>query len=72
MFLEELEQDKAHPILQDILPLERQMEKMGLLPELRDLLRSMFVLDPDARPSASQVLASRELRALKEAVTGME
>jgi serine/threonine protein kinase len=70
MFLEELEQ--AHPILQDILPLERQMEKMGLLPELRDLLRSMFVLDPDARPSASQVLASRELRALKEAVTGME
>jgi serine/threonine protein kinase len=72
MFLAELEQDKAHPILQDVLPLDRQMEKMGLLPELRDLLRSMFVLDPDARPSASQVLASRELWALKEAVTGME
>jgi hypothetical protein len=74
MFLEELEEGngEAHPILRNILPLEAEMERMGLMAELRDLLRFMFVVDPEARPTASQVLASRELRALKDAVAGLE
>jgi hypothetical protein len=69
MFLEE---GDANPVLQDILPLEQEMNRMGLLPELKDLLRFLFVTDPDARPSAAQVLASEQLRALRKALSDMK
>jgi serine/threonine protein kinase len=63
---------QSPPILKAILPLEEEMERMGLLPELRDVLRLMFVTDPEKRPTAAQVLASGQLRALNEAVSRME
>jgi len=69
MFLEE---GDAHPLLQDILPLDHEMDRMGLLPELKDLLRFLFVTGPDARPSAAQVLASQQLRALRKVLSAMK
>jgi hypothetical protein len=48
------------------------MNRMGLLPELKDLLRFLCVTDPDARPSAAQVLASEQLRALRKALSDMK
>jgi hypothetical protein len=44
---------------------------MDLLPELRDVLRFILVTDPAKRPSAAQVLASDQLRALKEVLSRM-
>lgn len=59
------------PMIGGILSLEDEMQKMGLLPELEDMLRFLFVTDPDARPSAAQVLESDQLRALKKALSCM-
>jgi hypothetical protein len=50
-------------MIEEILPLEDETQTMDLLPELRDVLRSLLVTDPARRPSAAQVLASGQLRA---------
>lgn len=49
-------------------PLPEETEKMEMPRLLRDLLHSMFVLDPKARPSASDVLASDEFQALMKSM----
>jgi hypothetical protein len=40
--------------------------------ELMDLLRLMLVVNPDQRPSAIHVLASKEFLALGKAIAGMK
>ena len=44
--------------------MEDEMQSLGMLPELETVLRGMFVVDPDKRPSAAQVLASEAFLAL--------
>jgi hypothetical protein len=62
---------RLSPMMEGILPLEDEMQRMDLLPELRDVLRFLLVTDPAKRPSAAQVLASDQLRALKEVLSRM-
>lgn len=54
--------------LKAISPLEEELKKVKMPQELRDLLRLMFITDPNKRPSASSVLASEELQAFKKLV----
>ncbi|KAJ5950472.1 uncharacterized protein N7479_008885 [Penicillium vulpinum] len=56
---------KCVPELQAILPFDKETKTMEMPNQLRDLLRFMLVHDPGKRPSASSVLASRELRAFE-------
>lgn len=56
--------ESFEPALEEISSLEDEMHKMGILPELKDLLCYMFIVNPDQRPSAVEVLASKEFRAL--------
>lgn len=63
-------EDELLSELQAISPLEDEIRKLevNVLPEqVRDLLRLMLVtdLDPGNRPSASDVLASREFQAFQ-------
>ena len=58
--------ESLEPALEEISFLEDKMQKMSILPELKDLLRCMLIVDPDQRPSAVEVLASKEFRALVE------
>lgn len=51
-----------------ILPFDEEIQKVELPVQLRDLLRLMLVVDPNERPSASAVLASKEFRAFSEAL----
>lgn len=53
---------KEVPDLQAISPFHEETGKVEMPQQLKDLLRFMFVLDPTKRPSASSVLASRELQ----------
>ena len=48
--------------------LEEEMETMQVPVAVRDLLRVLLVLQPEMRPSASEVLASDEYIALKKSV----
>ncbi|RMZ82655.1 hypothetical protein DV738_g1631, partial [Chaetothyriales sp. CBS 135597] len=57
--------------LEKIMPLEEEMEEAKIPPELVDLLRFMFVLEPDQRPSASDVLESKQYEAFKQFVRAM-
>ncbi|KAJ6118792.1 hypothetical protein N7471_013412 [Penicillium samsonianum] len=50
------------PELQAILPFDEETKKVDMPQKLRDLLRFILVPDPEKRPSASTVLASREFR----------
>lgn len=52
--------------LENIPSLEDQMQTMDMLPEMRGLFRLLFVVDPEKRPSAADVLASKEYLALAE------
>ncbi|KAL8755990.1 MAG: hypothetical protein Q9184_004638 [Pyrenodesmia sp. 2 TL-2023] len=54
--------------LNGISPLEEELNQVEMPQELRDLLRLMFITNPDKRPSASFVLASEEMRAFKRVV----
>ena len=54
------------PELQAILPFEEETKKVEMPQQLRDLLRFMLVPDLARRPSASSVLASRELQAFEK------
>ena len=56
---------ESAPVITDILSLEEEMQAMGILPELRGLLRRLLVVDPGDRPSAAEVLALEEYRNLK-------
>lgn len=56
------------PALQVILPFEEEIRKVEIAQQLRDLLCLMLVTNPDRRPSAPCVLASREFRAFKKFV----
>jgi len=47
--------------------LEDEMQDMGIEPVLINLFRYLFVVDPKARPSAAEALASKEFLALKKA-----
>lgn len=52
------------PDLESISPLEDEMRKINMQPEVRDLLRFLLVIDPGKRPSATEVLASKPYLAL--------
>lgn len=56
--------------IQNLNCLEEEIRRMGLRQELKDMFLFLFVTNPDERPSASQVLASKELNALRGAVIG--
>ena len=58
--------EESEPEILKVLSLEDEMQTMGIPPELRDLFRRLFVVNPDDRPSASEVLASEEYLALKK------
>lgn len=58
------------PELQEILPLEKELQEMEMPQQLRDLLHLMLVVDPSKRPSALFVLASREFQGF-EMFTGV-
>ena len=62
---------KVAPELEAISPFDEETRKVQLPQELRDLLRFMMVLDPDGRPSASDVLASKEFRAFEKFVVSL-
>ncbi|KAI1120585.1 kinase-like domain-containing protein [Nemania abortiva] len=49
---------KNQPNLEKISSLEDEMQTIDMLPEVRDLLRFLFVTDPNERPSAAEALAS--------------
>ncbi|KAJ5181788.1 hypothetical protein N7449_011935 [Penicillium cf. viridicatum] len=55
---------KTKPELQAILPFDEETKTVEMPNQLRDL-RFMLIHDPVERPSASFVLASRELRAFE-------
>lgn len=48
-----------------ISPFGEETQKVKIPEQLRQLFRSMLAVDPGQRPSASEVLASRELLALQ-------
>lgn len=56
------------PDMQVILPLEEEIRGVETPQLLRDLLCLILVVDPSGRPSASAVLASKELRAFERFV----
>ncbi|KAE8353223.1 hypothetical protein BDV28DRAFT_157211 [Aspergillus coremiiformis] len=56
------------PDLQGILPFDKEIQKVEMPQQLRDLLRFMLVVNPVERPSPSSVLASREFRSFEEFV----
>ncbi|KAI1085990.1 kinase-like domain-containing protein [Rostrohypoxylon terebratum] len=59
---------KAQPKLEAIFTFEEETEVLGVPQEIRDVLRLMFVVDKDQRPSASSVLDSAEFEALEKFV----
>lgn len=63
---------KPLPEQERISSLEDEMRNLNTLPELKDLLRFMLVVNQHERPSAKHVLASREFLALEKALTGMK
>jgi serine/threonine protein kinase len=52
--------------MQAILPIKEEMQKVEMPQQLRDLLVFMLVINPDKRPSASAVLASKEFLAFEK------
>lgn len=52
----------------EISPLQEEMLKIEMPQQLRELLSFMFVTDPEARPSAADVLASDEFQAFEKSV----
>ncbi|PYI07048.1 hypothetical protein BO78DRAFT_418202 [Aspergillus sclerotiicarbonarius CBS 121057] len=61
---------KLAPLLEAIAPFDEETRKVEIPRELRDLLRFMMVPNPVARPSASDVLVSKEFRAFETFVGG--
>ncbi|KAB8270697.1 kinase-like domain-containing protein, partial [Aspergillus minisclerotigenes] len=59
---------KDMPELQVILPFDKEIQKVEIPQQLRDLLRFMLVVNPVDRPSPSSVLASREFRSFEKLV----
>ncbi|KAL8698241.1 MAG: hypothetical protein Q9201_006681 [Fulgogasparrea decipioides] len=64
-YSEELINDLPSDI-KNITPLEDELKAACPLPEVRDLLRRLFVIDLEKRPSAAEALASEEFQALAE------
>lgn len=62
---EELIEDLP-PDIKNITSLEDEMQTVHMLPEVRDLLRRLFIIDSKKRPSAAEALASEEFQALAE------
>ena len=58
--------EESEPEILKVSSLEDEMQTMGMPPELRDLFRRLLVVNPDDRPSASEVLASEEYLAIKK------
>lgn len=56
-----LSEDEEGP--QSILTFKEETQKIQMPDQLRDLLRLMLVVDPRQRPSASDVLGSKEFKA---------
>ena len=67
LLTEEPIEDKPDEKIVKVLSLENEMQTMGIQPVLMDLFRYLFVVDPDARPSAAEALASKEYLTLKKA-----
>jgi len=59
------------PAILEVSSLEDEMEAMCMPWELRNLFRRLLVVHPDKRPSAADVLASREYQALEEKARAM-
>ncbi|KAF2761593.1 kinase-like protein [Pseudovirgaria hyperparasitica] len=57
---------REEPEMRAIAPLEEELRGVEMLPrEIGEVLRLVLVVDPRRRPSASEVLASKEFRALE-------
>ena len=56
--------DKGERVVK-VSSLEEEMQKMDMPQALKVLMKYLFVVDPDNRPSAAQALASKELRAFE-------
>ncbi|KAH9894621.1 kinase-like domain-containing protein [Xylariomycetidae sp. FL2044] len=54
------------PDLEKISPLDDELQTITMLPEVRDLIRYLFVPDVKERPSAAEALASEPFKALAE------
>lgn len=52
----------------EISPLQQEMLKTEMPQQLRELLSFMFVTDPEARPSAADVLESNEFQAFENSL----
>lgn len=59
------DKDKEIQELQAFSPFDEETRKIDMPEQLRDLLRLMLVVNPDERPSASTVLASKEFQAFQ-------
>ncbi|CAD6457007.1 d901e2b7-67f1-46d5-91ea-b0fac1d47d0f [Sclerotinia trifoliorum] len=57
--------------LQEILPFDKEIQKVNMRHELRSLLLIMLATDPKKRPSSSDVLASAEYQAFVKFVDGL-
>lgn len=52
--------------MEAIAPFPEEVQKVDMPQNLKDLLHTMLVTDPEKRPSATSVLASKEFRAFGE------
>ena len=64
--------DKPDEKLIKVSTLDNEMQNMGIPQELRALFRRVFIVDPKARPSAAEVLESKEFLALEEAASASQ
>ncbi|KKZ61070.1 hypothetical protein EMCG_04314 [[Emmonsia] crescens] len=64
--------ERTLPQLCQMSVLEDEILKVDMPTELRDLLQLMLVVNPDERPSATHVLASKEFWALDKALADMK
>ncbi|PGH03753.1 serine/threonine protein kinase [Blastomyces parvus] len=62
------------PELREFYPacLEDELRMLDTMAEIKDVLRLMFVVNPAERPSAADVLVSKEFSALEEALVRMK
>jgi len=64
MLLVEPDPEKPGETVLKLGSMDDEMQRLEVEPVLADLLRSMFVTDPKKRPSAEEVLRSKEYLAL--------
>lgn len=64
--------EEPPPALEQISCLEDELRKVDMIPELRDVLCLMLVINPTKRPSPTHVLTSKEFLALEKGLVRMK